>query len=66
MITIDDISKVITEDMESQSDQSVIDFVKESFYGTYLEGLKGKYRLIHTDSNLEFVRIPSLAPLYDP
>ena len=30
------------------------DFVKEKFYSDYLEGLK------------EFVRIPSLSPLFDP
>ena len=44
--------------MESGSssavDQQVVEFVKSNFYGEYLEGLK------------EFVRIPSLSPLYDP
>ena len=32
----------------------MIDYVNEHFYAEYLEGLK------------EFVRIPSLSPLYDP
>ncbi|CDW75791.1 peptidase m20 [Stylonychia lemnae] len=41
--------------MESQQpDQAVLDFVHQAFNNEYLEGLK------------EFVRIPSLAPLFDP
>jgi hypothetical protein len=39
--------------MES-SNQKVVEYIKEQFYGQYLEGLK------------EFVRIPSLSPMFDP
>lgn len=44
----------------------LIDYVHHAFYGDYLEGLKGKYIYNNLIFPLEFVRIPSLSPLYDP
>jgi hypothetical protein len=29
--------------MESQVADKVVDYIKEAFYGPYLEGLKGRY-----------------------
>ena len=59
--------------VEENADQSrqVTDYVQEKFYAEYLEGLKGKWSKIPKQNwpkflPVEFVRIPSLSPLFDP
>jgi len=43
--------------------KSIIEYVNANFYGEYLEGLKGK--LLPFNMISEFVRIPSLSPIFD-